>query len=129
MLFRSNEEINYEFTDVKPNEKITYYRLKQIDFDGTFEYSPVLVVRSSSKGEISILNNITSHSLNLLFPDDNEAGIQIDILTASGQRVREHYVKDHKELSIDVSDLMAGIYFLRVRLEDGSIQTQRWIKQ
>lgn len=40
-----SDEINeYHFTDTSPYESINYYRVKQIDFDGNFEYSELKFV-------------------------------------------------------------------------------------
>ncbi|TRX57710.1 hypothetical protein FNH22_14965 [Fulvivirga sp. M361] len=36
------ETISYQFIDTSPLNGINYYRLKQYDFDGAFEYSPVI---------------------------------------------------------------------------------------
>ncbi len=36
----STEAQSYQFADKNLVNGIYYYRLKQIDFDGTFEYSP-----------------------------------------------------------------------------------------
>ena len=38
-----NYPINYVYTDTYPGMEAAYYRLKQIDFDGAFEYSPVIL--------------------------------------------------------------------------------------
>lgn len=40
----SNEKLNYEFTDEKPLQGLNYYRLKQVDIDGNFDYTPVRVI-------------------------------------------------------------------------------------
>jgi hypothetical protein len=40
----TNYEITYNFTDFTPIQGVNYYRLKQIDFDGTFEYSSIIAV-------------------------------------------------------------------------------------
>src|SRR5690606_13772882 len=37
----SNGEIIYQFSDRHPRQGYNYYRLKQLDLDGTFSYSPI----------------------------------------------------------------------------------------
>ncbi len=39
-----NELMNYDFTDTNPLFGVSYYRLRQVDFDGAFEYSRVVSV-------------------------------------------------------------------------------------
>jgi hypothetical protein len=125
----SHNELQYEFIDPNPERDINLYRLKQMDFDGQYEYSHVVAVRSDSKGKIIILNNVCTHTLNLLLPDDASEAMHLEILTSSGQAIRKQYLKEQKELSIDVSDLPEGMYFIKTGYENGSIQLQRWIKQ
>jgi hypothetical protein len=51
----SNQLLDYEYTDEFPYQGISYYRLKQTDYDGKFEYfAPVAVnlLNSTSKTEI-----------------------------------------------------------------------------
>jgi hypothetical protein len=42
----------YEYKDERPFKGVSYYRLKQIDTDGTFEYLPVVAVNTESTAEI-----------------------------------------------------------------------------
>lgn len=41
----SSTILEYTFTDEKPLQGVNYYRLKQVDFDGQFSYSPVVTVQ------------------------------------------------------------------------------------
>jgi hypothetical protein len=48
----TEEDKNYHFADLQPFN-VTYYRLKQLDYDGTFEYSRIISVkRDNSKFSI-----------------------------------------------------------------------------
>lgn len=40
----SNQLINYNFTDEKPFQGKNYYRLKTVDYDGSYEYSKIISV-------------------------------------------------------------------------------------
>ncbi len=50
----SNAPINYQLTTINQNEG--YYRLKQVDFDGTFSYSPVVFVEGMA-GKVVVYPN------------------------------------------------------------------------
>ncbi|OQP57469.1 hypothetical protein A4R26_24160 [Niastella populi] len=65
----SDHEKRYQFTDVNPLAGISYYRLRQVDFDGQFALSSTATVRftSESRARLVLLPNpVTSYvSLNI----------------------------------------------------------------
>ena len=48
---------NYSFSDQHPQTGISYYRLKQVDADGKWEYSKVLTVNRTTSSVITLLPN------------------------------------------------------------------------
>jgi hypothetical protein len=55
----SDARSDYKLVDEFPLEKISYYRLKMVDFDGNFEYSDLISLENEhlNNSQISILNN------------------------------------------------------------------------
>ena len=56
----SNRIINYTYSDFNTISKTVYYRLKQIDFDGKFEFSNPIAVTSRASNNTSIYPNPAS---------------------------------------------------------------------
>lgn len=54
----SSQVIDYRYYDSEPLEYVNYYRLKQVDFDGKYEYSDIVSVKHevSIKTIVKILN-------------------------------------------------------------------------
>ena len=50
----TNQLTDYSFTDksIATSQNMAYYRLKQVDFDGAFEYSDIRVVRFDGRAEM-----------------------------------------------------------------------------
>jgi hypothetical protein len=113
----SNVEINYSFIDDSPNYGISYYRLKQIDFDGEFEYTKAVSVVFSGihQGEILAYPNPTNQNLNIRGVN-SISDIQIFDMTG-----RELHISTLKVSSnaygqiIDVSSLALGTYIIRAK--------------
>ena len=102
----SNYEIEYNYDDYNINDKITYYRIKQTDFDGKYSYSKVISVNTNALNFASIYPNPS----NGIFEIFTENIVDIAIINMSGKLVLE----STSNLHIDISDQPKGLYFLRV---------------
>lgn len=128
----------YRFTDDKPVQGTSYYRLKQVDFDGKFSYSKIEKVDfegSSGMNEIEVsslepnpFNDILSAEFNL--PADGETLIRI--MDARGKAVyTENQFRNvgiNQFLFDKGSSLKSGVYFLLIN--QGAYRTsKRIVKQ
>lgn len=63
----SNQYVDYSLVDYNVREVINYYRLKQTDFDGKYDFSEIIAidnrVNTTSK-EISLITNILGQEVN-----------------------------------------------------------------
>jgi hypothetical protein len=57
----STSELHYSHTDREPFAGISYYRLKQTDFDGVFSYSQVRAVEIASDGAFDLVQVYRAH--------------------------------------------------------------------
>jgi len=111
--------INYELNDLNPHQGITYYRLKQIDFDGTFSYSPVRAVEGyqTGNGSMQVYPIPTRNSLNVDFSNWSEVNtdITIKITDVYGHTLitKNATIQQNTIISInEVQNLLPGTYFL-----------------
>lgn len=120
----STSSINdYSFIHRSPHRGFNYYRLKQLDFDGAFEYSSILVISFNGQTEFSIYPNPATDEL---FLELDERNVEINIYSITGGLVKT--VKSVPEnYLIDISDLKSGIYSLEVRSVKGVV-FQQFIK-
>ncbi|MGB1217160.1 MAG: T9SS type A sorting domain-containing protein, partial [Saprospiraceae bacterium] len=114
----SVELLSYTFDDEEPLA-ISYYRLKMVDFDGTYEYSDVISIRRKGKsiGFVNIAPIPTKSSLNISF--EIQENTQLSITNMAGQVVRtmELTNENNGTLNLDVSQYAEGVYFMT--LSDG----------
>ncbi len=114
---------NYEFTDQQPEIGTNYYRLKQIDFDGQFEYSAIVNIKyQTAPIEIKIFPNPVADYLTV----ESEAAIgsHIQLFDTKGQLIKEW--KHQSTISqIATDQLTNGIYFLKMNNQTQQIIIQK----
>lgn len=105
----SNVEKRYAFTDKNPNANLVYYRLKQIDLDGTFAYSEIQSVRFNGlASEIALYPNPANDAITLAFGQEKSGVIQV--VNNLGQVVLERTVSKLTEKVLNVTALPVGVY-------------------
>lgn len=107
------EKVDYSFVDENPANGINYYRLKQVDFDGAFEYSKIVSVEVEGEVKVSIFPNPTTDKLTI--NGDIQEVVNILVFNATGQVVYENTVRVDNQKEVDFSDLPAGNYFFVLR--------------
>lgn len=115
----TTEYNEYRFVDLSAPVGENYYRLKQIDENGSFEYSNVILVRATITGSSLTLapNPIqVGGLLSLAIDSDTEQSLDIKISNITGQKVlvtRKSVSKGSQIFSIDTGDLGKGIYLVQ----------------
>ncbi|MBI2279100.1 MAG: T9SS type A sorting domain-containing protein [Bacteroidetes bacterium] len=110
----SNSVLSYSTVDQKPLEGISYYRLKQTDFNGEYSYSKIAVVNYKYLTDISIYPNPVKDVLNI---KSNCNDCQIKVYSTVGQLI---YSGNSKE--INTSNWTKGIYELVIFNSIGEIE-------
>ncbi len=114
--FNSNSLQNYQFIDLAPNIGHNYYRLKQIDNNGQFQYSKIISVHNEPfVGALIYPNPAQNH---IAFRGLKEINYDVKIINNLGLIVKNVPIKSSQ---IDISDLSAGIYFLSIETKNQRI--------
>jgi hypothetical protein len=116
----------YQTTHNEPAKGVNYYRLKQVDFDGTFEFSDIRSVVFGNTGGLTIYPNPTNQILNVKVPVGMDNNSVIEIVNGTGQVVRSITNADATSsvLSFNVSDLALGFYFIQIRTSTDQYREQ-----
>lgn len=106
----------YTYEHTTPSVGSNYYRLKQVDFDGTFTYSPIISVDFDGKKKgITLLSNITDAFLQV--DSDRDIAVDYTLVDMMGRVVKRGQISGNSTL--DISALQANFYALR--FETGEI--------
>jgi hypothetical protein len=114
----------YVFTDENKYNAISYYRLKQTDFDGKFEYynSHIIPVQNCGEGtiELSVYPNPSNGNYTLI---SNTNINSISIANLSGEMIYQQQGLNSGNIKFDISGFPRGIYLMKVRYK-GQIFTK-----
>ena len=118
----------YSFRDTSPLKGSNLYRLKMIDVDGTYALSRIREVNLNDEivSETSIYPNPCTGRLSIQTPHPaNISSLQISNL--QGATVKK--IEGKSVLNIELKDLTAGIYTLKIFMADGSVVSRKFLKQ
>ena len=134
----SEDLITYYFTDTKPTAGSNYYRLKQTDFNGEFEYSEIIRLEVNPSTRVmtySLYPNPVSKE-GILTITQNNAGVanqsvSYEIVSISGKRIFSgSVITDKGKIQLPLKNqLPEGIYLIRLKSAESPPTTLRFIVQ
>jgi hypothetical protein len=114
----SIEVKNYRLIDKNPYKGTSYYRLKQTDFDGAFEYSHLVSVTVAPEfDEMTFIPNPVADKGQLYFIANKSGNVKVKVYDDSGRIVLEEESMTEKganTITLNLTALKNGIYFLLV---------------
>lgn len=132
----STTTIRYAYNDPNAYPGISYYRLRQVDFDGTTSYSDIRAVSGmvlDNSDPIVLYPNPTKENVNVRFgalaPQQTSATVRL--LDMRGALVQEFEVgiASYQSFSIDAAHLASGAYQVILILNSGEQQVLRFIRE
>lgn len=117
----------YHFTNQNPVFGQNYYRLKQVDYDGQFEFSTVVALNFRQENTVEIFPNPVVGELFFKFKKEEIQTVNANIYNANGQLVISKIMVD---ASLNVANLPTGLYFLQLSDVNGTtILQQQFLKR
>lgn len=100
---------HYRFVDEQPYNGISYYRIKQVDFDGKSSYTKIRNVRIES----NILKISPRNTDGRIDINTNDTSYDVNVYNIRGQKVY-HFPTLFGTQSIFIDHLKPGLYFIEV---------------
>ena len=117
----------YSFTDKNMIDGIYSYRLKQIDFNGVYEYSNAIEVDVRSLDNYSLEQNYPNPfnpSTKIAYILKEKTNVKILVMNAIGEEVavliNQTQEQGYHQLDFNASNLPSGIYFYSLQTENYS---------
>ncbi len=115
----TNNLSEYTYTHQEINSGFNYYRLKQVDFDGQFEYSEIKRISLGAFEDVSlsIYPNPASNETNITINEG--VATSIELITMNGTILKSiRFEGGTSNHVFDVSELESGMYLIRVQGPD-----------
>jgi len=106
----SNQILRYALTDYSPFEGISYYRLKQTDYDGSFTFSEVRSI--NFKSQMPDITLYPNPATDFVFIKNISHKMQYTLSNMMGEIVAMGYFTSDSKLHIE--QLPTGVYNLRL---------------
>jgi hypothetical protein len=116
----SIEALFYDFEDTSPYTGISYYRLKQTDFDGNFSYSRIEQVFIAPSGTISVYPNPANEYLTVELPV-SVYPYKLQLFDLMGREVYGNSTSGIQLYRLSMDHIPSGMYLLQV--SDGNTKT------
>jgi hypothetical protein len=118
----SNVVLAYQEFDKNPFEGISYYRLKQIDYNGQFTYSEIKPVNFSSEDKLRINYWAIDNGNLRLNLHSSEDFIEITVYDISGRMIDYSvFSNSNEDFIIDLQAVSKGLYLISVNNRKSSI--------
>lgn len=120
----SSSEKSYRYLDINASDKKSFYRLKQMDLDGTGSFSQAILVDKVLTNEfmvVSMSNTTTNALFELNLDAINEGQLSYSIVSLKGEKILEgqHQLEfGLNSLEFNFEDEKEGVYKINLQKED-----------
>ena len=122
---------HYTFTDSKVSTGKYFYRLKQIDIDGSFEYSDEVEVHLGTPSEFELSQNYPNPfnpTTNIQFSIPKASKVKLVVFNVIGEQVAELVNKNmeagYHNVQFNAGNLNSGIYIYKLET-DGFVKIRK----
>jgi photosystem II stability/assembly factor-like uncharacterized protein len=122
---------NYTFSDTKLSGARFYYKLKQIDYDGSYEFSEIVSIDIFIDNYFLYQNypNPANPTTSITFSIPQKTNVKIEFYQITGEKIKE-IINEEKDkgiykIDINLSNYASGIYFYKMITKSGYTATKK----
>lgn len=118
---------DYFFYDMQPYSGLSYYRLMQTDFDGSYSYSVIVPVRLKSSSGVAVYPTLVTDEIQI----EADSDFNFSLYTTEGKLIfdKEFFGSGtgYKTFHVSRNGIASGVYFARILSNNGQLHTQKLI--
>ena len=130
----SLSQLTYTYTDTNPLTGVSFYRLKQTDLNGEYQYGATQSVNNeyaTPPSDINVYPIPAASYINIELTTISSSKTTISIIDLTGKiakNINAQLYEGKNKLRLDISDLPNGIYFVNAEDPSGYKLSQKMIK-
>ncbi|MBX9851352.1 MAG: T9SS type A sorting domain-containing protein [Cytophagaceae bacterium] len=120
---------SYSYLDTYSSNSLIYYRLKQVDVDGTFSFSEIIAI-NNSQSKVLIEASVREDGILLEYTLPEDGVVHIYITDALGREILDEsiYSVSGNNRKLIKYNLSAGLYFVNFISETGGRESKKLLK-
>ncbi|MFN4082636.1 MAG: alkaline phosphatase PhoX [Bacteroidia bacterium] len=124
---------NYRYFDANLNAATYYYRIKQVDFNGSYAFSKTLsiTIGDDEFTSVNVYPNPFYNEINVEFASSIEENVNVSIVDVNGKVYYNNNSKANvglNQININTDNLTNGIYIVKVVFGNNQAQTFKLVK-
>ncbi|MFK7810638.1 MAG: T9SS type A sorting domain-containing protein, partial [Saprospiraceae bacterium] len=120
------QEYNYSHDNAAVG--INYYRLRQVDFDGGFEYSDVVSIEVEGDSKVNLYPTVADQQITVSFGETTREDKEVLIYNIAGLQVSAAQIPAGTDrFEVPVANLQTGIYFVHMMV-NGELATFKFVR-
>lgn len=109
----STQKVIYDYIDKSPSQGINYYRLRQVDNDGSFTFSKIIDIKQNGASELMVFPNPSVGNLTLKGLSDV---VSYEAYAINGKKVEVKLEKSGADYQVVFTENQAkGVYLLKLK--------------
>ncbi len=131
----SNAILSYEYKDAREGLGNTYYRLRQVDLDGKYAFSSIVLIKANATHAFAIENiypNPVKRNTTIWIASSVKDKATILVTDESGRKYMAQSASlesGSNAISLNLSTLAPGNYFIKVMNSKGESRSTQLVKQ
>ncbi|NNC86106.1 MAG: T9SS type A sorting domain-containing protein, partial [Bacteroidia bacterium] len=123
----SNTQLAYHVYDYSPLNGISYYRLKQVDYNGDFSYSDIEQINFIGIEVINLFPNPSPGMINLTLNSTDNSKAIVQLYSVNGKTVYNRQIELQQgfmQYNLDFNFLPAGMYIFKMQIPERNYHYQ-----
>ncbi|MBL1153575.1 MAG: T9SS type A sorting domain-containing protein [Ignavibacteriota bacterium] len=127
----TSSQSNYSFNDTELSGDRFYYKLKQIDYNGSYEFSEIVTIDIYINNYSLFQNypNPANPTTTITFSIPQKTEIKMELFSIAGEKIKdilnEEKDKGIYKIDINLSNYASGIYFYQMSTKSGYTATKK----